>query len=60
MANCSVCGSTLLHYENPDREICPTPQRHEASKGPMRDNGRRSGEARRGKPGKSNLPRRGR
>lgn len=29
--NCPVCGSTMAHFKNPDRDICPTPERHGAS-----------------------------
>jgi len=28
MANCPKCGSTMVHFKNPDRDVCPTPDRH--------------------------------
>lgn len=32
MATCNICGSTLVHFENPSRDICPTPERHKTSR----------------------------
>lgn len=31
MATCGKCGSTLVHFKNPDRDICPTPERHKVT-----------------------------
>lgn len=28
MPSCDVCGARLLHYENPDRDICPREADH--------------------------------
>jgi len=30
-SNCPKCGSAMVRFENPDREICPTPERHNIS-----------------------------
>jgi hypothetical protein len=53
MARCSHpnCGATMLHYENPPRDICPRAHEHSTqigkahSKGPHKKdgNGRRKG-----------------
>lgn len=61
MANCRICGSPLAHFKNPDRLICPTPERH-ATQGQQRQRIERAmqgARARKGKPSPGSGNRRG-
>lgn len=59
MASCPTCGSTMAHFGNPPRDICPTPERHKASQGGMARGGQQTGSRNKGQSrpkSKDNLP----
>jgi hypothetical protein len=49
VATCRVCGSTLAHFQNPPRDICPTPERHRVTEEGKRLTGAKMGASNKGK-----------